>query len=79
MKFHARFSSGFVPSVYLCEMVCVATKIAEVCIVLPLVHSRRTFNPQKSTKSLLNLNKNGQPIVVLGERRSDLVDINLAN
>ena len=61
LKFHARFSSGFVPSVYLCEMVCAATKIAEVCIVLPLVHSRRTFNPQKSMTSLLNLNKNGRP------------------
>ena len=24
LKFHARFSSGFVPSVYLCEMVCVS-------------------------------------------------------
>ena len=79
MKFHARFSSGFVPSVYLCEMVCAATKIAEVCIVLPLVHSRRTFNPQKSMKSLLNLNKNGRPTVVLGERTSDPADTNPAS
>ena len=51
-------------------MVCAATKIAEVCIVLPLVHSRRIFNPQ----TLINLNKNGHPTVVLGERYSDSVD-----
>jgi hypothetical protein len=62
--------------VYLCEMVCAATKIAEVCIVLPLVHSRRTFNPKNSMKSLSNLNKNGQPTVVLGEPTSDPANIN---
>ena len=53
-------------------MVCAATKIAEVCIVLPLVHSRRIFNPQ----TLINLNKNGQPTVVLGEPTSDPSNIN---
>ena len=30
LKFHARFSSGFVPIVYLCGMVCAATKMVEV-------------------------------------------------
>ena len=78
MKFHARFSSGFVPSVYLCEMVCAATKIAEVCIVLPLVHSRMNFNSQKSMESLLNLNKNGRPTVALSGPTFNLADTNLA-
>ena len=57
-------------------MVCAATKIAEVCIVLPLVHSRRTLYPPKSMKSLSNLNKNDWPTVVLGEPTSDLANIN---
>ena len=57
-------------------MVCAATKIAEVCIVLPLVHCRRTFNPKKRVKSLSNLNKNGRPTVVLGEPTSDPANIN---